>query len=270
MTETLIKLALSISLLIGIYLLRKVTFSYFLKGIEPSEQQHRASTIRNASSLLIVVLIGFIWLSELQNVALSLAAFMVAIVVATKEFLQCLLGFFVWSLNRQFRIGDWIDINGMAGQVVDVDWVKTTIQEVNLSGDYSYTGKTLYIPNNTLLLYPAKNLNFMRRYVMHSFSVVREANINIEPIIEPLRAELDQLVEPFRDTANRYSGFLHQRMDIEATQVDPSVSLSTTELGKNKLTITMFCPTEQVAELQQNATRTFLRLWHEMQPEESV
>nr|WP_255522914.1 mechanosensitive ion channel domain-containing protein [Neiella litorisoli] len=217
---------------------------------------------------MIVLLIGFIWLSELQNVALSLAAFMVAIVVATKEFLQCLLGFFVWSLNRQFRIGDWVDINGLTGQVVDVDWVKTTIQEVNVAGDYSYTGKTLYIPNNTLLLYPAKNLNFMRRYVMHSFSVVREANVNIEPIFEPLQRELETLVEPFRETASRYSGFLHQRMDVEATQVAPSINLSTTELGKNKLTITLFCPTEQVGELQQQATRAFLRLWHEIQPEQ--
>ena len=138
------------------------------------------NTAKNTINLVIMIGLIIIWLSELRFMALSIAAFAVALVVATREFIQCFLGSVYQASNRTFSVGDWIRIGNHYGEVVRSDWLSTTLLEIDLdSMTYGYTGKTLVIPNNQLVTNTVQNLNFMRRYVSHSFSITREAEHNL-------------------------------------------------------------------------------------------
>lgn len=213
--------------------------------------------------LLIVVLLG-LWTGELQEFALSIAAFSVAIVLAAREFIQCVIGFFYLVSNRPFRIGDWIQIDQVIGEVGATDLLKTTLLEIDIH-KYQYTGKSLFIPNNKLITSPIKNLNFLKRYATHHFSIVRDQSTNPYEFIETLQVKAREYCDDFNDVAVRYNNMIERRLDVKIAGPEPHISVKTTDLGDTKVEFTIFCPTERVLEIEQKITREFMRLWFSAQ-----
>jgi small-conductance mechanosensitive channel len=80
-------------------------------------------------------------------------------------------------------VGDWIEIAGIRGEVIDQNILSVTLQEIYSEGPlYEYTGRTIVIPNSQFLTTPAKNENFIKRYVYHTFSLVVPPQIDIQEI----------------------------------------------------------------------------------------
>ena len=63
------------------------------------DKRYLINSSRNAINLILVILLFVIWSDDLQRFALSIAAFVVAIVLATKEVIQCLIGFIYLSIH---------------------------------------------------------------------------------------------------------------------------------------------------------------------------
>jgi len=98
-----------------------LTIAFVLKVLVDKLAKHRAEkkekdiryiahNIKHFINFTMVLLLLFIWSTEIQNFALSIAAFAVAIVLATREFIQCVIGFFYLVTTRPFRVGDWIQV----------------------------------------------------------------------------------------------------------------------------------------------------------------
>ncbi len=241
-----------------VYKLKKIS-------LEDHESPRRwINTTNNVITLIIVVGLIIIWSSELQLVALSVATFAVALVIAGREFIQCLLGFFYQSTSRAFVAGDWVKIGNHYGEVVSNDWLSTKILEIDIDAkSYDYTGKTLVIPNNQLVTNTIHNLNFMRRYVSHSFSIIRDAKpVNAFNAKQYILERAQAYCEPFKDTAARYSHLIENRLDISLSGPEASVRIATTNLGRNEFTITVFCPTEQAVNIEQQLTEDFMNYWY--------
>lgn len=223
------------------------------------------NSIKNAANFLIAIGLITIWLSELRFVALSIATFVVALVIATREFIQCLLGSVYQASTRMFAIGDWIKVGGHYGEVVNSDWLSTTLLEIDMeSKSYGYTGKTLLIPNNQFVASSVQNLNFMRRYVSHNFSIIRDAEpINVFHFREVILQKVREYCLPFEDVAARYNVLIEKRLGISLAGPEASVRITTTNLGKNDFNITLFCPTNEAVGIEQRLTEDFMNLWYE-------
>ena len=175
---------------------------------------HWHNTVTNITQLLIILGLIMIWLSELQYAMFSIAAFVVAIVIATREFIQNILGSIYLASTRRFSVGDWIEINGSVGEVVRSDWLSTSLLEVDVAGkSYGYTGKTVVIPNSQFIAGVSCNYNFLRRYVNHTFSLVREADrFDLYPFRELVLQSAESHCAPFREVAERYSSVIENRL----------------------------------------------------------
>jgi small-conductance mechanosensitive channel len=57
--------------------------------------------------------------------------------VALKDFIVGFLGWFVLMGKNGIRVGDWVEINGVAGQVVDIGLIRTVLME---SGNWTEAG----------------------------------------------------------------------------------------------------------------------------------
>ena len=106
--------------------------------------------------------------------------------LATREFIQCFIGFIYVISNRPFRIGDWIQVGDYCGEVNAINWINITLLEVN-TDNYQFTGKTLYVPNNKLVIAAVKNLNFLKRYAVHHFTITRDGSVNPFDFIDSLK-----------------------------------------------------------------------------------
>ncbi|MDF2180388.1 mechanosensitive ion channel family protein [Aliiglaciecola sp. CAU 1673] len=258
------KLLLSICLIILLLSCRQWLIGLIRKRAKRKAQdkRHLVNTVKNAANLSLFVLLLGIWSSELQNLALSIAAFTVAIVLATREFIQCITGFIYATSTRIFRVGDWIQVGNHSGEVIESDWFKLTLLEVDLH-NYEYSGKTLTLPNNLLITNPVKNLNFLKRYSTHTFVLVRDQSVNPFTFKDELLQRAAAHCEHFKDVAVRYSNLIQKRLEVPISGPEPDIRLTTNHLGDTEARITIFCPTEQAIEIEQKITQDYMALWFE-------
>jgi small-conductance mechanosensitive channel len=231
-----------------------------IKRKSKQSRRLKINLVNNIFTLLVIVLIINIWSNEIQQFAFSIAAFIVAIVLATREFIQCFIGFIYILSSRPFRIGDWIQVGKYYGEVHSSDWAKLTLLEVN-KYDYQYTGKTLYVPNSQLITSVIKNLNFLKRYAMHHFTIVRDDSVNPFTFIDTLHEKANLYCEGFKEVAIRYNHLIENRLDISISGPEPHIQVATSELGDTQVIFSIFCPTEKALEIEQKLTADFMQLW---------
>ncbi|WP_421856051.1 mechanosensitive ion channel family protein [Marinomonas sp.] len=262
-----VEIVLTITWIFLSYIIRRYTKRVIRinQKIEHDKKRQRINAVDNIFNLFLVVGLVLIWSSELQNIAISIAAFMVALVIATKEFIACIVGAFYRASTRPYQVGDWIRIANYEGEVTDSDWLSTTLFEVDLKGgSYTYTGRTTVVPNSVLLLHTVQNLNYMRRYVTHTFSISRSTDdVNLFTIKEQILEKIREYSEHFHDVAIRYNSLIEKRLDIKISGPEPRVRITTTPEGFNVFTVSLFCPTEEAVEIEQKVTEDFMTFWYE-------
>lgn len=140
------------------------------------------------------------------------------------------------------------------------DWAKLTLLEVNVD-DYQYTGKTLYLPNSQLITSVIKNLNFLKRYAMHHFTIVRDDSVNPFEFIDELYTRASLYCSDFKEVAIRYNQLIENRLEVNITGPEPHIQVATSEVGDTQIFFTIFCPTEIALEIEQKLTADFMTLW---------
>lgn len=224
------------------------------------------NSFKNIVNLLLLVFLISLWSSELQSLAFSIAAFMVAIVLATREFIQCFLGYLYAISARPFRVGDWVQLNNVSGEVVELDWAKVTVLEID-EHSMDYTGRHLYIPNSLIVTKTVINLNFLKRYAIHQFKVTLEPHSNPYEILPQLLDRARHYCDDFRDVAERYKGLIERQLDTEFIEIEPDISVETNQFGKYEICVSLFCPAEQKHSIQQKITADIFLHWFDQAPD---
>ena len=259
------KQLLTLLALVGLLLLR----FFILKAIRKDtafvsdEQRKWMSYTKNLAALFITVAIISIWWVEIQQFALSLAAIAVAVVLASKELILCFSGAILRASSRAFTVGDWIEIDRFKGEVLEVNILSTSIQEINLAhNSYEYTGKTITVPNSAFLSYAVKNLNFMKRYVYHHFTISTPPKVNPYPFRQQLVENITEYCAEFYEVAVRYNAVIERHAGVDLPGPEPHVRVLTTELGDIEVEVRVFCPTEQALEIEQKVTEDYMNYYH--------
>lgn len=229
-------------------------------------KRFKMNFISNIFTVCILIVVFNVWSEEIQKFAFSIAAFVVAIVIATKEFIQCFLGFIYILSSRPFRIGDWVQVGNYYGEVHSNDWAKLTLLEVDID-DYQYTGKTLYLPNSQLITAPIKNLNFLKRYAMHTFTIVRDCSVNPFDFMDALLDNACEYCSDFHEVAIRYNQLIENRLDVKISGPEPQIQIATSDIGNTQAHFTIFCPTDRALEIEQQLTSDYLRMWFDKKSE---
>lgn len=267
MLDTLLSQTLLVPVLATVALFAAVAAVRFLVGrriragatILGDEQRRQLFYLRSGLTAALLVGLLAIWLGQLGNALLSLTAVAVAVVIATKELLMCVSGFLLRTTGRLFSLGDWIECNGLRGEVADHTVLSTRLLEVEWAEHgYAYTGRTVTLPNSLFLTHPVRTATFARRFVLHRFRITLETPQDATAARAWLQARAEELCAPFADEARRQSDVIERELGVEVAGPEPAVALATTDLGKIQLAVELFCPTSQAAELEREITGGFL------------
>lgn len=149
------QIAISAALVVGslllLWLCRLVVRSFVA---EP----HRRYQIKKILSLLATVVIGAgliaIFARDLQQLVTGLGIFMAGLAIALQEMVS---SFFAWFLIRGksgYRTGDWIRLGDQEGEVIDIGWLVTALEQVEPldaeGGGGIQTGALAFIANSTI------------------------------------------------------------------------------------------------------------------------
>lgn len=229
------------------------------RDVLSEQQRRRIFYVRGAFNLFFAVGLVAIWLAQLQSLVLSLTAVVVAVVIATKELILCVSGFVLRAGARLYSVGDWIEVNGIRGEVVEYSVLSTTLLELEppVNG-HVYTGRSVVLPNSLLLLHPVRNENFARNYVFHRFVLTVGAGVDAQAGRVWLQQRAAELCRPFAAVARRYNALLERKLGVGMPGPAPVIVVSTTDVGNVQFSVLLFCPTGRSLELEQALTTEFL------------
>jgi len=114
---------------------------------------------RYAVSVLVALVAAFYLIDDLALLATTLGLVSAAIVISLQDMCAAFFGWFVIMLGRKFTIGDRLEIDGVRGDVLDIQILRTTLIELNnWLGVDQPTGRVLFVPNN--FVFKTKVFNF--------------------------------------------------------------------------------------------------------------
>ncbi len=254
-----IRLLISLGVILGGYTLR-ILAQRLIRGGQAVLSDSRRKwmvTARNTLNALVVLGLFVLWTPEIEEFALSITAFVVALVIATKELILCLSGATWRRTSRAFDIGDWVEIGGHSGEVVDATLFVTDLQEIE-KREYRYTGRTVAVPNSLLLTQPVINHNFRKRFLEHEFALHVPADAPALRIRDAIAAALNAEFATFDTVARRYAAIIEKRAGVKLPDAAPTVRIETNVYGILVFRCALFCPRDRAAEIEQVAAQAML------------
>jgi small-conductance mechanosensitive channel len=108
-----------------------------------------------------------VWLPSIRNVATFLGIFGAGFLIVTRDLWVCVVGWAYIMIRRPFVIGDRVQIGNVAGDVIDIRLMETSIMEVS-SGRRraNQRGEWCYFPNAKIF---TESFATTRAHVGHVF-----------------------------------------------------------------------------------------------------
>lgn len=240
-------------------LLANFAISWILRGrVHMSREAKLRTSVfwRNASFLIAVVALVFVWGSELRAAALSLVALGVAVVLATKELLVSVLGYVYRTTSGAFRFGDIIEIHDVKGEVVDQTLLSTTVLEVGQQ--HQLTGRLVQFPNAYYLTHPLKNLSRIGRYQIGLLTVPVAADEDVEALKGALEQAAREVCSAFVEPAEAAIREMEGERFIMMPSAEPRVAVALPDVDKVHLILRYPYPADRRMATEQQIIARYL------------
>jgi small-conductance mechanosensitive channel len=269
--EVVARIAMSAALVVVLWAFRVLLARVVRRktDILSADQRRWTRTVKNMVWMLIVLGLVLIWAPQLRTVALSLAAFVVAIVIATKEVILCFTGAFMRVSTAPFRMGDWITIDGITGEVVDINPFSAKLQELETEhGTYAFTGRIVQIPNSRYFSVPIVNISHLKHYRVYMFTVaMQEDRLNPAEMAGLLREIAARHTAPFKEEAAQVRGRIARNSSIPLPDAAPVVTFAGGDFNNQRFTVRLFVPTRTAVQVSSAIHEEFSALTAAMRKE---
>lgn len=259
--ESILYSALASAILLAVVLAaRQVLGRLALRHVtQPEARLKWLVAIRNGLILFFIGALIAIWAQEIRTFAISLVAIGAAIVVATKELVQCFSGYLLRATGQSYSIGDRIEVGSFRGDVIDHNLLTTTIREIGPGRAFHmHTGRTVVFPNSLLFSAPVINESATQTYVVHVLSIPISAQQDWQRAERILLEAASAECSPFLEEARKYMERLEQTHGISGPSVEPRVAVQIPEPGRLHLLVRIPVPAGRHGRIEQNILRRFL------------
>ncbi len=224
--------------------------------IEVARRRGNFVLVKNLVLFTAVILIATIWASKIAGAALSLAAVAGAILIVSKEFWLNLLGTAALTISRHYRVGDFIEIDGISGRVIDTDLLSTTLSEAQEGSQL--TSRTAALPHSLLLTKPVRNLTATGEFVVNLL------RIGVDPA-EDLAAREQVLLEaalevcnPWIAQADAHLQRIESRELMDLPSAEPRVIIQLNSAKEATLSLRYACRPNDKVKVEQKILRHYL------------
>ena len=245
MPETQIKVVNSLLVVLFFLLVRSAVMRVMLRNVTDNRQKYSWSRgVTSAIGFLILIFLGVIWFAGLERIATFAGILGAGLAVALHDTIANIAGFLFIMLRRPFEVGDRIEIEGVAGDVIDIRVFQFSLLEIGnwVDADQS-TGRILQVPNGKVLRAVTASFNKGFDYIWHEIPVLitfesdwKKAKGILEKIVDDDSFVVAEEVErQLRRAASRYLIYSGKVTPIVYTTVrDSGVLLTVRYMTKPK------------------------------------
>jgi small-conductance mechanosensitive channel len=173
--------------------------------------------------VLLVLLVIFGIPTQLGTV-LGLAG--AGLTVALKDFIIAFLGWFVLLGKNGIRLGDWVEINGVTGEVVDLGVFHTVLLETGNWTDSGHpTGRRVTFTNSYAVEGHYFNFSTSGQWLWDELKIVLPTGQNLYPIVDAIHKKvLEATSERARQAEQEWLGATKSR-NMKALSAEPAINV---------------------------------------------
>lgn len=191
--------------------------------------------------LFSVILIGRVWFLGVSSVTTVVGLFSAGVAIAMKDLIMNIAGWGYILYSTPFRVGDRIEIEGVSGDVIDIQLFDFTLMEIGnwVNADQS-TGRRVTIPNRHIFNNPLFNYNQGIPYIWSEIEVgiTFESNWKLaKTLLQEIAQNNGEKVSKVAEESFKQAA---KNIMILHTQVEPTVYTSANSNGV-LLTVRYMC-----------------------------
>lgn len=167
----------------------------------PSLDRRQSQTLRSVLALSIqvvgVILILFVIFGTPQETPTILGLATAALTIALQDYIVAFLGWFSLMGKNGMHVGDWVEINGVGGEVTDVKLFTTTLLETGTLEDKGYpTGRRITFMNSFAIRGQYFNFSTTGQWMWDEISVTIPSSEDATSLVEKIhQAVLEETEE---------------------------------------------------------------------------
>ncbi len=159
------------------------------------QDRRRVETLHHISrtllQLIAVVGVLFVLLGIPNQFGTVLSIIGAGLTVALKDFIVAFIGWMVLMGRNGMRLGDWVEINGVSGEVIELGIFHTVLLETGSWGDAGHpTGRRVTFTNSFAIGGHYFNFSTSGQWLWDELLLVVPHGRDPHPIIEALRREV--------------------------------------------------------------------------------
>ena len=149
-----------------------------------------------------------------------------ALTIALQDFVLAFFGWFVLIGKRGIRVGDWVEINNVSGEVIEVGLMRTTLLETgNLAERGTPTGRRISFMNSFAIRGTYFNFSTTGQWMWDEISVSVPGSVDTQATTERiLRAVQEETQENARLAEKEWQRGAHGQT-LAGFRTDPAVNL---------------------------------------------
>ena len=216
----------------------------FLAGQAIDRAFHHASagerkgsgTLRTVAKLsvevlcLLAILFACFGLPAQTTTILGLAG--AGLTVALKDFIVAFFGWFILMGRNGIRVGDWVEIRGVGGEVVEIGLLRTVVLETGNWSDSGHpTGRRVAFVNNFAIEGHFFNFSTAGRWMWDELRVAIQAGQDPYPIIDGVQKLVERQTEANAHLAEQEWHLATARYRVQTFSTAPGVNVVSTPTG---------------------------------------
>jgi len=228
--------------------------------LDQRQVQTLKATARLTVQVVAVLLILLVIFGPPSQLGTFLGLAGAGLTVALKDFIVGFLGWFVLMRKNGIRLGDWVEINGVTGEVIEIGLFHTVLLETGNWTDSGHpTGRRVTFTNSYAIEGHYFNFSTSGQWLWDELQVVLPTGEDPYPMIDAIQK---CVIEATQATAKEAALELRNAAgsrDIAAFSADPSISLRPV-LGGIELSVRYITQANQRSQLRTRLNQAAVEL----------
>ncbi|AIY13828.1 mechanosensitive ion channel family protein [Cellulophaga baltica] len=179
--------------------------------------------------IALLILISFT-VKNLEDYTIIIGLFTAGITFTLQELILSIAGSFYIFFVRVYKPSDRIEINGIKGDVIDIDSIYTTLMEMGewVSSD-NYSGRIVKISNAFVFKGPIKNYSMDFPFVWDELNILITYESDLELAKKIVQEQAELLLADYTEKSTAKWEEMVERYYIEDSKLAPSIAINLTD-----------------------------------------
>ena len=218
---------------LGVYL-ANLAVDRFFSDLTPDRRRMRTLrvVVRFVVQAVGVLLVLFIVLGIPSQMPTILGLAGAGLTVALKDFIVAFFGWFALMGRNGIRVGDWVEIQGVVGEVSEISLLRTVLLETGNWNDTGHpTGRKVAFVNSFAIEEHFFNFSTSGQWLWDELQIMVPADENPYPILDAIQKLVTSATEGNARMAEEEWQRATQRDRLGSVSAAPAINLRPTPAG---------------------------------------